>query len=199
MPSQSTAPSEGEYLTLDQVLLDIHKAREPRRVALSITGGGARGAYEAGAVEALLQAFHAWDVYPDVIAGTSVGALIGTGLMIDLLFPVSVRRRSPPLSQSPIADVGSHLPAEPGKPENRRQAGRLHQGAKQREGHRNSLPGMIWNGSRVAVQGASSIVRWPGLFTPPGLQDHLIDDTHLRRLLLDFMGRPRVRAGTRPR
>ena len=45
----------------------------PRRVAFVLSGGGSLGSIQVGALEALLER----GVYPDVIVGTSVGALNG--------------------------------------------------------------------------------------------------------------------------
>jgi NTE family protein len=45
------------------------------RIALVLAGGGARGAYEMGALSALLPALQERGQYPDIVIGTSVGAL----------------------------------------------------------------------------------------------------------------------------
>jgi NTE family protein len=47
------------------------------RIALVLAGGGARGAYEAGALSALAPALAARDESPDIVVGTSIGALNG--------------------------------------------------------------------------------------------------------------------------
>jgi NTE family protein len=47
------------------------------RIALVLAGGGARGAYEAGALAALAPALAAREQNPDVVVGTSIGALNG--------------------------------------------------------------------------------------------------------------------------
>src|SRR3954471_12025043 len=44
-------------------------------VALVLAGGGARGAYEAGALSVLLPALEARGERPSIVLGTSVGAL----------------------------------------------------------------------------------------------------------------------------
>jgi NTE family protein len=45
------------------------------RVAVVLAGGGARGAYEAGALSVLLPALEARGERPEIVVGTSVGAL----------------------------------------------------------------------------------------------------------------------------
>jgi NTE family protein len=47
------------------------------RIGLVLAGGGARGAYEVGALAALAPALAARDEAPDIIVGTSIGALNG--------------------------------------------------------------------------------------------------------------------------
>ena len=47
------------------------------RIALVLAGGGARGAYEVGALAALAPALAAGGETPDIIVGTSIGALNG--------------------------------------------------------------------------------------------------------------------------
>ncbi len=47
------------------------------RIALVLAGGGARGAYEAGALSALAPALAERGEAPDIIVGTSIGALNG--------------------------------------------------------------------------------------------------------------------------
>jgi NTE family protein len=51
---------------------------KPERIALVLAGGGARGAYEAGALSALAPALAAAGQAPDIIVGTSIGALNGS-------------------------------------------------------------------------------------------------------------------------
>src|SRR5438046_9308490 len=62
---------------------------QPKK-ALVLSGGGARGAYHIGAIEALIQ--HGWmedGKGPDIIAGTSIGAInaaaLASGLTIEQL------------------------------------------------------------------------------------------------------------------
>lgn len=45
-----------------------------RKLALVLSGGGARGALQVGALRALLEA----DIQPDLLVGTSVGAINAT-------------------------------------------------------------------------------------------------------------------------
>lgn len=76
------------YVLLKQIINEIKTAgrRQPVKLAITISGGGARGAYEAGAVEAILQALIQSGIRPSILAGTSAGALIATGLFMDLLY-----------------------------------------------------------------------------------------------------------------
>lgn len=50
---------------------------EGERIALVLAGGGARGAYEVGALAALAPALAAGGETPEIIVGTSIGALNG--------------------------------------------------------------------------------------------------------------------------
>jgi NTE family protein len=50
------------------------------RFAVVLAGGGARGAYEAGVLSVLLLALEAEGMRPDVIVGTSAGAMNAVGL-----------------------------------------------------------------------------------------------------------------------
>jgi NTE family protein len=54
--------------------------RRRERIALVLAGGGARGAYEAGALNALAPALSARKQAPDILVGTSIGALNGSFL-----------------------------------------------------------------------------------------------------------------------
>jgi NTE family protein len=49
--------------------------RQREHVALVLAGGGARGAYEVGALAALAPALSGEDKAPDILVGTSIGAL----------------------------------------------------------------------------------------------------------------------------
>ncbi len=52
--------------------------RQRERIALVLAGGGARGAYEAGALAVLAPALAAHKQSPDILVGTSIGALNGS-------------------------------------------------------------------------------------------------------------------------
>jgi NTE family protein len=52
-------------------------SRRRERIALVLAGGGARGAYEVGALAALAPVLAARQQAPDIIVGTSIGALNG--------------------------------------------------------------------------------------------------------------------------
>ncbi len=54
--------------------------RKREQIALVLAGGGARGAYEAGALAALAPALAAHDQAPSIVVGTSIGALNGAFL-----------------------------------------------------------------------------------------------------------------------
>jgi NTE family protein len=62
------------------------------KVGLVLAGGGARGAYEAGALSVLLPALEARGERPGVLLGTSVGAV-----------NTSPRRRSSPAGMAMAA------------------------------------------------------------------------------------------------
>jgi len=63
------------------------QALEParRRIAFAISGGGAKGAYSAGTMEALLPRMRERGLEPDLLVGTSAGALNGYGVFIEAL------------------------------------------------------------------------------------------------------------------
>jgi NTE family protein len=52
--------------------------RKRERIALVLAGGGARGAYEAGVLDGLAPVLAARGQSPDIIVGTSIGALNGS-------------------------------------------------------------------------------------------------------------------------
>lgn len=75
-----------DYVTFQDIIADINSTgRANAKVALVLSGGGAKGAYEAGAVEAMLQL----NLVPDIIVGTSAGSLVSLPLFADLLYPFS--------------------------------------------------------------------------------------------------------------
>lgn len=81
------------YMTLQEVVRQINAyprtSTRPRKVAITITGGGARGIYEAGVLEAILQEFNntsSSPIRPDIITGASAGAIIASSLFLDLLY-----------------------------------------------------------------------------------------------------------------
>src|SRR5271170_3824718 len=59
----------------------MHESAKPgdrrERIALVLAGGGVRGAYQLGALAALAPALTARGQTPDIIVGTSTGALNG--------------------------------------------------------------------------------------------------------------------------
>jgi NTE family protein len=60
------------------------------RIALVLAGGGARGAYEVGALAALAPALAARGEAPNILVGTSIGALNGTFLAARAHEPLEV-------------------------------------------------------------------------------------------------------------
>ncbi len=77
------------YVTLDE-LIGFIKARSRRaqpKLAITITGGGARGPYEAGVVEAVMRKLRAANIVPDIVTGTSAGSIISTALFVDAFAP----------------------------------------------------------------------------------------------------------------
>lgn len=71
---------QGRYLALDALAAHLQPDAS-RPLAVVISGGGATGAYEAGALEALL----AHGIVPDLVMGTSVGALIAYAHLLQRL------------------------------------------------------------------------------------------------------------------
>src|ERR1700731_3600472 len=57
-----------------------HQAARRERIALVLAGGGARGAYEVGALSALAPALAARGERVEIVVGTSIGALNGAFL-----------------------------------------------------------------------------------------------------------------------
>jgi predicted acylesterase/phospholipase RssA len=79
---------EGSFLDLGRVL-DHYEAdqRRGKKLALAVTGGGARGAWEAGVIEALTQACRGRDIDIDVFVGSSVGSINAFCAFVDALAP----------------------------------------------------------------------------------------------------------------
>lgn len=77
----------GGYVPVPQLAARVaaHRAEEGERarVAFVLAPGGAAGAYQAGALQALAE----HGVRPDLVIGTSSGALNGLGLVLDALAP----------------------------------------------------------------------------------------------------------------
>jgi predicted acylesterase/phospholipase RssA len=83
----------GHWLSVDDLIRELAAARAPR-VALSISGGGASGAYQAGVLRGYYEAIErltatlgesARQATPRVIIGTSAGALNAYGLLLQHL------------------------------------------------------------------------------------------------------------------
>lgn len=51
----------------------MHLKSKPYKFGIALSGGGARGILHIGVLEAL----HKYGIYPDIISGTSMGALVG--------------------------------------------------------------------------------------------------------------------------
>src|SRR5262245_35031004 len=80
----------GQFVTIDEILTAFDDdPREHKRLAVVFTGGGARGAYGGGVVEALIQAFRRRRVMPDVVRGASVGAINALCLFVGVMFPLA--------------------------------------------------------------------------------------------------------------
>ncbi len=86
---------------------------ERRRIALAISGGGAAGAYSAGVIEGLLPKLSERGARPDVILGTSSGALNGYGVFLQALGKDNPQLREDPEIKQPyssfIASIWSYL------------------------------------------------------------------------------------------
>src|SRR4051812_48420881 len=88
---RSRALRAGEWLTLRQVMQEILDDDPDARIAFAISGGGATGAYEAGAIDAWLRCVVAdfpaarAALTPRFILGSSAGALNATTLLVQAL------------------------------------------------------------------------------------------------------------------
>ena len=84
-----------------------------RKVAIAISGGGAAGAYNAGLLEVLLARMRQRGIEPDLLVGTSSGALNGYGVFLESLgmgnpqFDSEASVRQP--YESYIASVWSYM------------------------------------------------------------------------------------------
>lgn len=78
-----------QFISIDDLLENIRTdSRENKDLAISITGGGARGPYEAGVIEAIFKKIIEKDISrPRIVSGTSAGAIVATCAFIDLLYP----------------------------------------------------------------------------------------------------------------
>lgn len=120
------------YLDLDQVLsaLEFEVAQEAglfssgeprlrrcsgreRKLAITISGGGASGAYSAGLLEVLLARLQERGVPVGLIVGTSSGAMNGYGAFLEYLGMANPQFRTDPSVQQPyrslIASIWSYL------------------------------------------------------------------------------------------
>lgn len=82
-----------QFISLDEIIENIRSdSREEKKLAIVITGGGARGAYEAGVIEAILKKIEAIGGVqpPKIVSGTSAGAIVATCTFVDLLYPKQI-------------------------------------------------------------------------------------------------------------
>lgn len=83
--------SQHEFLTLDDLIQNIISDSSANKdVAISVTGGGARGPYEAGVIEAIFKRFRENNPplpLPRIVTGTSAGSICATCAFVDLLYP----------------------------------------------------------------------------------------------------------------
>jgi len=86
---------------------------EQRRIAITISGGGAAGAYAAGALETLLARMKARGIRIDLIVGASAGALNAYGVVLDSLGMANPQLREDPGLRQPyssfIASIWSFI------------------------------------------------------------------------------------------
>ena len=68
--------ADGKWSTVSYTHLDVYKRQgvcTPGRVALVLAGGGAKGMAHVGVIQHL----DSLGIYPDLVVGTSIGALVG--------------------------------------------------------------------------------------------------------------------------
>jgi predicted acylesterase/phospholipase RssA len=133
VPTEAAERLRPTYLSVDELLNDLEhevvrggtrlfagptmEARkidpEHRKIALAISGGGAAGAYSAGALETLMGHLSARGLRPDIILGTSAGALNGYGVFLEALGKDNPQLRQDPDIKQPfstfIASIWSYL------------------------------------------------------------------------------------------
>ena len=133
IPAEAAERLRPAYLSVDELLDDLQHevvrggarlfagptmearpiAPEHRKIALAISGGGAAGAYSAGALETLLGQLSARGLRPDIILGTSAGALNGYGVFLEALGKDNPQLRQDPDIKQPfstfIASIWSYL------------------------------------------------------------------------------------------
>ena len=133
IPAEAAERLRPAYLSVDELLDDLEHevvrggarlfagptmearpiAPEHRKIALAISGGGAAGAYSAGALETLLGQLSARGLRPDIILGTSAGALNGYGVFLEALGKDNPQLRQDPDIKQPfstfIASIWSYL------------------------------------------------------------------------------------------
>jgi len=133
VPTEAAERLRPAYLSVDDLLNDLQYevirggkrlfggaslesrpiAPEHRKIALAISGGGAAGAYSAGAIETLMGHMKARNLRPDIILGTSAGALNGYGVFLEALGMDNPQLREDPNIKQPfstfIASIWSYL------------------------------------------------------------------------------------------
>lgn len=86
---------------------------ESRKVAIAISGGGAAGAYSAGLLDVLLYRMRQRGIAPDLLVGTSSGAINGYGVFLESLGMGNPQFDSEPSVRQPyesyIASVWSYM------------------------------------------------------------------------------------------
>ncbi len=133
VPTEAAERLRPAYLSVDELLNDLQYevirggkrlfggaslesrpiAPEHRKIALAISGGGAAGVYSAGALETLMGHMKERGLHPDIILGTSAGALNGYGIFLEALGKDNPQLREDPEIKQPfstfIASIWSYL------------------------------------------------------------------------------------------